>query len=90
MIFEFGNQFNIHDVSIEIEADGNVSYHNMQAPAAMIVQQFLVLANQVIHDNRSLRFKFVNYIPVYRYNTGETVNMPCTIEFKNTAYLNQE
>ena len=89
MIFEFGNQFNIHDVSIEVETDGQVQYHNMQAPEIMIVQQFLSLIQQAVNTNIPVRITMATMVPVYSDKITEYRNMKSTLEFKNDAYLDK-
>lgn len=90
MFFDFSEQFDMHNVVIEIQVDGQTQVQNIGAPKMVIIQQFLSLIQQAINSNQRVMIRMTNYIPVYSDKTGEERNMPSTLEFKNNPYLNNK
>lgn len=90
MFFDFAEQFDMYNVVIEIQVDGQTQVQNIGAPKIVIIQQFLDLIQQAINSNQRVMIRMTNYVSVYSDKTGEERNMPSTLEFKNNPYLNNK
>lgn len=92
MIFNFDN-FNIVDIvcaSFEIESNGSITMHNMEAPQIVIQNQFINLVQQAANLSQPCRIKLSRIVSIQDTINHTTKNIEHFLEFKNNAYLNNE
>lgn len=80
-------QFDIFECTIEIWVDGRIYSNTVQAPRALIVQDFLQLVQQVINDSKSVGVKLSIMVECFNEWTGETKMREASIEFMNRPYV---
>ena len=83
----FYGQFEIFECTIEVEASGNIYRNIVQAPRALIVQDFLQFVQQAINDSKSVRVKLSMMVECFNEWTGEVKMREASVKFMNKRYV---
>lgn len=80
-------QFDIFECSIWVEVSGKIYRNIVQAPRALIVQDFLQLVQRAINDDKSVRVKLSRMVECANDWTGEVKMREASVEFMNKRYV---
>ena len=88
--FDTGGIFDTFAVTFEIESQGNISTHMMDAPQIIVQNQFVNLVQQAVQIDSPCRIKMSRIVQIYDGINHTTKNIEHYLEVKNNAYLNNE
>ena len=78
--------FTIYECVIEIENNGNIQRHVIQAPRIMIEQEFMSLIQQAVNSPSPISIKVMRNVPIYDNFDNKWVEREYSVKFMNRAY----
>ena len=84
-----GEQLEVFDCMIDIEANGNKQRKRMQAPRVMIEQQFLGVCQEIAQMSTPATARLSRVAKCYSDWSDDIVEREVYILFENNAYRNE-
>lgn len=79
----------IYECAIEINNNGKIQTHNIQAPRIIIESQFLQLINEAFNINVPISIKLSRNVPSYVKHENRWIEVENSVTVVNPAYYAQ-
>lgn len=87
MFEKIREQMEVFECTFDIEVEDRIQHQTVQAPRAVLEQQFLGLAQQAAKSKKPMRVKMSRQIPIYDNFDKKWIVRENSVAFANNAYI---
>lgn len=80
-------QMEVFECTFDIEVEDRIQHQVVQAPRAVLEQQFLSLVQQAIQSSKSVKVKMSRKVPIYDNFNKKWIERENSVTFANNAYI---